>query len=92
MVRSLAKKIFDNGGFAEQSNRSEYPIKVPSGTYAFRAYKNFAGQENHGVVLRLNGSTNDKFSIIVRDNLVDETFTKFSCVMHGHVVIPTVRY
>lgn len=87
VVDSYTKNIFvvsDNGGFAERCYDADYPTKVPSGIYAFRARRTFGGQDKNGVVVRL--SAGDSLEFIVQDDLSDATFTKFACVVQGHVV------
>jgi len=74
--------VFDNGGISERSQIVTYPTKVPSGNYAFRASKQFA--DNNGVVIRLQHG--ECIEVVVRDNLIDSDFTKFACLIHGHVV------
>lgn len=72
----------NNGGFREYGFTTSYPDKVPSGTHAFWADKNYKTQ--NGVALRINGSTNDKIEIIVQDNLTG--LNKLSVCVHGHLV------
>lgn len=78
--------VSTNGGFAERCVDAVYPTKVPSGTYAFRAIRSFAGQENNGVTIRLSGALQDSLQIIIYDDLTDAKFTKFAAVAQGHVV------
>lgn len=79
--------VSDNGGFAERAYDASYPTKVPAGSYAFRVRKTYAGQDKSGVAIRLNGSNGDCLEWIISDDLVDASFTKFSCVVQGHVVV-----
>jgi hypothetical protein len=74
--------ISNNAGFREYGFVTEYPDKVPAGTYAFWADKSF--HIDNGVALRLNGATNDKIKIIVRDNLT--ALIKMAVTIHGHKV------
>lgn len=87
VTNGCKKNVFvvqDNGGFAERTFDAEYPTKVPAGIYAFRARRTFGGQAKNGVTIRL--SDDCKLEIIVEDDLEDSTFTKFACVVQGHVV------
>ena len=74
--------ISNNGGFKEYGFDTIYETKVPSGTYAFSANKNF--KETNGVSLRIDGSTQDKIRVIVQDDLT--AITKLSVSVHGHLV------
>jgi hypothetical protein len=85
LVDGIAKQLFlisNNAGFREYAFETEYPLKVPSGTYAFWAKKNFPIE--NGVSLRLDGDSGDQIQIPIRDNLTD--ITKMSVTVHGHVV------
>jgi len=75
--------VFDNGGISEQSSNANYPTKVPAGKFAFRACKYFT---DSGIVIRLDGSAGDEFNVVVQDNLIDNDFDKFACIIMGHVV------
>ena len=88
-INGVLENIFvvqNNGGFAERCYDTEYPTKVPAGIYAFRARRTFAGQEKNGVVIRLDGDSNDRLEFIINDDLSDASFTKFACVVQGNVV------
>lgn len=77
--------ITNNAGFFEHGCDDSYPAKVPAGTYAYRARKKYAGQDNNGVAIRLTAG--DELQIIIQDDLEDVTFTKFACVVMGHEVV-----
>ena len=80
-----SKNLFlcsNNSGFREYGFATSYPDKVPSGTFAFWADKNF--KTINGSVLRIDGTTNDKIEIIVQDNLTG--LSKLAVTVHGHVV------
>jgi hypothetical protein len=77
--------IASNGEFAERFDFREYVEKPPSGTgYAMNARRNFAGQQNNGVTIRLNGATADLFKVIIQDNLTG--LDHFHINIQGHVV------
>lgn len=74
--------VVNNGGFREYGFLTEYPSKVPSGSYAFWGDKGYS--DGNGVALRLDGSEGDSIQIIVQDNLTD--ITNIAVTAHGHVV------
>lgn len=80
-----SKNLFlcnNNAGFREYGFATEYPDKVPSGTFAFWADKSF--KTENGVSLRVDGSTQDKIEIIVQDDLTG--LSKLAVTVHGHLV------
>lgn len=82
------KSIFNaktNGDFAHHCQEVQYDDKAPSGQYWFRAIKQIWGQDNHGVVIRLDPALNDELQVIIQDNLT--TITEFHCIALGHVVL-----
>lgn len=84
-VDGVTKNLFlitNNGGFREQGFSTAYPDKVPTGTYAFWADKNYVTK--NGVSIRLNGDTSDKIEVIVQDDLTD--ISKVVVTIHGHIV------
>lgn len=86
VVDGFSKQLFvinNNGGFREQGFIVDYPAKVPAGTYAFGAYKNFP--QTLGVSIRLDGDAGDRIEIPVRDNLTG--ITKVAMTVQGHVVV-----
>ena len=81
------KNIFvirDNSGFAERNYDNTYSSKAPAGFYGFISRRTFGGQDKNGVVLRLNGATDDCLKIIINDDLTD--LIKFAAIAQGHVV------
>jgi hypothetical protein len=74
--------VTNNGGFREYGFITEYPDKVPTGSYAFWGNKQIS--RDNGVAIRLNGTTEDKIEIIVQDDLTG--LSKFAITVHGHVV------
>lgn len=73
--------ISNNAGFREYGFNCQYNDKAPAGLYGFSGSLNI---KENGVVIRLNGDTNDELQIIVNDNLT--TLTKFAVVCQGHTV------
>lgn len=85
IVDGYNKQLFlvtNNAGFHEYGFDTFYPEKVPSGTYAFWARKNF--KELNGVSLRIDGANNDRIEVIVSDDLT--ALTKLAITIHGHLV------
>lgn len=62
----------------------EYASKAPSGSYGFIAVCHFGGQDNAGVVLRLNGTAGDQIRMVVQDNLT--ALATAHAIAIGHVV------
>jgi hypothetical protein len=62
----------------------EYASKSPAGQYGFSAVCHFGGQENAGVVLRLNGTSGDRIDLTVQDNLT--SLTMVNAIAIGHIV------
>lgn len=59
-----------------------YTDKAPAGLYGFRFRSTYAGQEKHGVTLRLEPG--DMLEIIIQDDLTD--LAEFRMMAQGHVV------
>ena len=77
--------IRSNGEFNQREATVRYSDKPPSGTgYGMTAAKEFGGQQNNGVVLRLNGSTGDELKLYIQDDL--SVLSSFRVTCHGHVV------
>lgn len=74
--------ISNNAGFREYGFVTSYPDKVPSGTYAFWADKNY--RDINGVSLRIDGTKLDRIEVIVQDDLTG--LTKLAITVHGHKV------
>lgn len=74
--------ITNNAGFYQFGYDTDYPTKVPSGVYSFRARKDL--RKVNGNVIALDGATTDQLQFIVRDNLT--TLTEFTIQAHGHIV------
>ena len=73
--------ITNNSGFYQAGYNTDYPTKVPSGVYAFRARKDL--RNTNGNVIALDGRTNDQLQFIVRDNLT--TLSEITVVVHGQI-------
>lgn len=74
--------ITNNAGFYQAGYDTDYPTKVPSGVYAFRARKDL--RNTNGNVIALDGTTLDQLQFINRDNLT--ALSEFTVVAHGHIV------
>lgn len=88
MVNGSYKNIFNaktNGDIALFCNERTYATKPPAGTgHAMNATRVFAGQQNNGVTVRLDGDSGDELEIIIQDDL---TILKvFHVIVSGHVV------
>jgi len=59
-------------------------VTTSGGLYSFAAELRFGGQDNLGVVFRLNGDTGDQVQIIVQDDL--SAITTIGAAILGHVV------
>ena len=58
--------ISNNAGFYQNGYDTDYPTKVPSGVYSFRARKDL--RMTNGTIIALDGASDDELQIIVRDN------------------------
>lgn len=70
-----------NGDFSQIACDSQYTDKAPSGENGFRARVCFSGQENHGVVVRINPG--DRLELLVQDNLTGLSI--FRASVSGHI-------
>lgn len=62
--------VKSNGDIIEQSVSHNFLIPRTGVTeYGFASRVVWAGQENHGVVIRLDGSLNESLEIVIQDNL-----------------------
>lgn len=73
-----------NGDFSDRGFTNIYDEKAPSGVHSLTSSKQYAGQSEMGVTIRLSRDTNDEFQVILRDDLTD--LTKFRIMVQGHVV------
>lgn len=74
--------VTNNGGFTEYGFTTKYSDKVPSGTYAFWAVKNY--KDVNGVSLRIDGNNEDRIEVIIPANLTG--LSKMAITVHGHLV------
>jgi len=73
-----------NGDFRLFGCDAEILTKVGGGEFAFDAVCQFGGQENAGVVIRLDGSTGDEIELLIRDDLT--AISAIYVVIIGHIV------
>ena len=73
-----------NGNFAEIAYDTKYDDRnlPPAGLYGFTSRITYAGQEKHGVVIRL--AQDDAIEIVVQDDLTGLSY--FSAMLEGHFV------
>jgi len=74
--------IVNNKGFFEIGFNVTYDSKAPSGVYGLSAVKNYSSV--NGVSLRLDGATDDRLELHIRDDLTGLTSMNITC--NGHVV------
>jgi hypothetical protein len=75
--------VKENGDFATLAYDVTYTARtVPQGSYGMRCRYTFAGQDKHGVAVRL--SAGDSLQILVQDDLTD--ITQLRILAAGHVV------
>lgn len=76
----------NNSHLAEQSSWFEYTDATlgPAGQYGFKMNRGLSGQENNGVVIRLDGDKGEQLQAIVQDNLTGLTYIRI--IAYGHVV------
>jgi len=75
----------ENSDFAVEGFDVAYTIRSGGqGDFGMRSRITFAGQDKSGVVIRLDGNTNDTFVGVVRDNLI--ALGKYRIKVQGHVV------
>lgn len=77
-----------NGDFVNRSSIHSFESKTGGGGSGFMAMTTFAGQNNRGVTVRLDGNKNDEIQTLVQDDLVTgaTALTKFQMIAQGHVV------
>ena len=71
-----------NGDFIEEATTPLFQDKTGGGGFGFTATLIFAGQENRGVVIRLDGTRGEQLELIVQDNL-SAGLTKFQMRAQG---------
>jgi hypothetical protein len=75
--------VKSNGDFTQYGFDIVYSDKAPAGVYGIRGSRKFSGNENSGVVIRLN-SGSDVLQVIVQDNLT--ALSGLYCTVIGHFV------
>ena len=76
-----------NGEFAQRAYDRTYIAKPPAGVLGSMVVRRtFGGQSKNGVVIRLNGTNEDEFEAIVRDNLTGGNNTHIHIIAQGHIV------
>lgn len=73
--------VKDNGSLGDLSVKKEYASKAGSGLYGLTACICWAGQENHGVVNRLE--MNESIELLIQDDLTG--LASFKATVHGHL-------
>jgi hypothetical protein len=71
-----------NGDFIEEATTPLFQDKTGGGGFGFTSTLIFAGQENRGVVIRLDGTRGEQLELIVQDNL-SAGLTKFQMRVQG---------
>ena len=75
----------ENSDFAIEGFDVAYPVRSGGGgSHGMRSRITWGGQSKQGVVIRLDGNTNDSFVAVVRDDLTG--INKFRIKVQGHVV------
>ncbi len=81
-VMSNIWNVKTNGDLALISFDASYTDKAPAGENGFRFRSTYAGQNKHGVAIRLEAG--DTLELLVQDDLT--TLTDFQMMAQGHVV------
>ena len=71
-----------NGAFGELSFSKTYEAKAPAGYYGFTARITYAGQDKHGVAIRLEQG--QALELLIQDDLT--ALDKFHVTVEGHFV------
>lgn len=74
----------NNGQLAERMYDVEYKPAIGTSDDATRARRSFNGQDKNGVVIRLDGDSNEKLEVLIQDNLTG--LNSFRIVAQGHIV------
>ena len=74
--------VKSNGKFAELAYDTKYDAKAPAGYYGFSSRLTYAGQEKHGVVIRLEPG--ERIEVVINDDLSD--LYHFAITVEGHFV------
>jgi hypothetical protein len=82
-VHKVHFNIKKNGDFGLHCDAVNYDDKAAgSSIWSITAVKRFNGQENQGVVIRLNSATSDQLQVIIQDDLTG--LVVFHATAQGH--------
>lgn len=85
----LYRNLFNfksNGDFIGQSFDSLFQEKVGGGLYGFSSRSTFSGQDNRGVVIRLDGDIGEEFQMVIQDDLTSGVNTSIRMEAQGSEV------
>jgi len=74
----------NNGQFILRSFDHNFQEKTGGGKHSFVSRRTWAGEEKHGVVLRLDGTLGEEIQLLVQDDLTGLDY--FQAVIQGHIV------
>lgn len=74
--------IKKNGGFSAIAYELEYDTKAPAGLYAIRCRLSYGGQDQYGVVIRLDPG--QSIELLIQDDLTD--LSEFDATIEGHII------
>ncbi len=77
-----------NGDFVSQSFSHDFLPNNGNGVRLFVGRITWAGQEKHGVVQRLDGTTGEELQCVIQDDLTGISLTVFTLAVQGHEVQP----
>ena len=86
-VDGITKNIFNaktNGDMKAHMYDVAYSDKAPAGFTGLAFRRSFAGQDKNGVVIRLEGDTDDQFQVLIQDDLTE--LVDFQVIAQGHIV------
>lgn len=72
-----------NGQFIIESFGHYFQEKAGGGRYGFLANLKYAGQQNRGVVIRLDGAIGNSLEVVVQDNLIAASMLQFRMIAYG---------
>lgn len=81
-ITSNIYNIKSNGDFGLVAFDKTYSDKAPAGTFGLTVRSTFAGQNKHGVAIRLK--ENEKLELLIQDDLTG--ITSFRMLAQGHIV------
>lgn len=74
----------NNGDIRIRAFDVVYSDKAGGGLFSTSMRRSFAGQDKNGVVMRLDGDSNEKIEVLIQDDL--SSLSSFKVVAQGHVV------